>query len=113
MPRFLSLEESLKKVLVSWAQKKIDVVLEDSVEDATGTILVKVWGMSCSELFRMTVDKLRAMWEDGLDNTSIREDLLKSLNREFGLTHRMLCGVTVLVYGLQNGALGEHAFEYG
>ena len=52
---------------------------KSKLTDNTGSIVVKVWDKPCYDIFGVTADKLREMWESGVENPGERDAILASL----------------------------------
>ena len=68
-------------------------------EDDTGRIDVKVWGKACYELFHVTVDKMRELWEEGNEKPEEQEKILTTLNAHLDAKVIRTCKADIWSYG--------------
>ena len=61
------------------------------IQDATASMKVIVWDKACSDLFGVTGNKLREMWEDGYVHEEKREELLEKLSAKLSQKYRLVC----------------------
>ena len=57
---------------------------KSELQDSSGKLEVKVWDKACYEIFGVTADKLRELWETGVENSSEVEKILADLNENLG-----------------------------
>ena len=66
-----------------------------SLQDASGSVAVRVWDGACHELFSMTASGLRALWEEGVEQSVKRTEILERLNGRLEEEATCLCKVDV------------------
>ena len=70
-----------------------------SIVDQTGTITVKLWDKSCYDLFGVTSNRLRELWEQGVEEPDEQKQILDSLNSRLKSNIECLCQATVWRFG--------------
>jgi len=82
--------ETSKEEIIRWITK---------LTDATGVLKVVVWGRAGIELFNASASRVRAMWEDGVENPAKRRQIIDGLNTKLRCEFLALCSMEVRVYG--------------
>ena len=77
------------------------ICLKTEVEDQTGKLQIRIWDQAAYELFQVTANKLREMWEDGLQNPDKQEGIIEELNKNLHDNQKFLCEAKVWSYGAQ------------
>ena len=62
---------------------------KSSIKDTTGSVPVKIWDKACYELFGVTSNRLRELWEEGVDSPEEQDRILQALNGN--MSHEILC----------------------
>ena len=71
------------------------------LQDATGSIAVKVWNKACFALFGVGVDRMREYWGEGHDCQERRAEIILEFNAKLGLEVVCNCTVDVWSYGFK------------
>jgi hypothetical protein len=72
-----------------------------SIEDETGRIDVKIWDRACYELFHVTMDKMRDMWETGNEKPEKVQEILKKFNDCLEANVTCYCKADTWTYGFK------------
>ena len=71
------------------------------LQDATGSIAVKVWNNTCFALFGINADKMREYWEAGRECQVRRSEVIHKLNAKLGFDVVCNCTADVWSYGFK------------
>ena len=75
---------------------------KSSIKDTTGSVSVKIWDKACYDLFGVTSNRLREMWEEGVDSPEEQDRILDELNEKMSHEVVCLCRADVWRYGRDN-----------
>ena len=70
-----------------------------TVVDATGSVSVKVWDKAFRAITSVTGDRLRELWEAGVDRPGDQDHILKDLNATLDREVYLLCSARPWSYG--------------
>ena len=71
-----------------------------TIEDETGKVDVKLWDKACYELFNVTVEKMRELWEEGNEKPRRQDAILEVLNARVSSKMSCLCKAGTWTFGL-------------
>ena len=73
-----------------------------AIVDKSGTLRVKLWDKSCYDLFGVTCNRLRELWEQGVEQPDMQVQILDGFNSKLKTNVECLCQATVWRFGREN-----------
>ena len=72
-----------------------------TLTDETGELKVKVWDAACFSILQLTASRFQQLWEEGVQNQSSRELILKNLNTRLSKAFQTYCTLKVWKKGVK------------
>ena len=80
--------------------KKGDVLCwKTDVEDMSTKIVVQVWSQAVSDLFNVTTETMRSLWEKGVDHKDQQDKILQEFNAKLEGQFNCMCKAVPRTYG--------------